>query len=86
MLFNKNIDKETVKILLQENKRLKRSNQQLNESLNKLQWYKNEYKSLIEEVNHVKESYVKKMDEFETISNIYKSELDRLTKIRKNGR
>ena len=30
-MFNKNVDKETLRILMQENKRLKRENQRLND-------------------------------------------------------
>ena len=42
MLLNRNVDKETINILLQENKRLKRENQRLHESLDELQQYKDE--------------------------------------------
>lgn len=83
MTFNKTINKETVKILLQENKRLKRENQRLNESLDGLQRYKDEYRSLISELNQVKESYVKKMGEFDKIGKEYRTELDRLMGDRK---
>ena len=67
MVFNKKEHKEMVKVLLQENKRLKISNQQLNESLEELQRYKDEYKSLTEELSHLKERYMGKVAEFEKI-------------------
>lgn len=78
MLFNRNTDKETIKVLLQENKRLKRENKHLTESLDELQWYKEEYRSLIEELNRVKERYAKKMDEFDDIEKKYNNELEKL--------
>lgn len=80
MSFTININKEIVNILLQENKRLKRDNQQLRESLNELQRYKDEYKGLIERLHDVKESYIEKMNEFEKIEKAYRKELEKLTK------
>ncbi len=78
MVFNKKEHKEMVKVLLQENKRLKISNQQLNESLEELQRYKDEYKSLTEELSHLKERYMGKVAEFEKIEDEYRKELDRV--------
>lgn len=78
MMFNKTANKETVKILLQENKRLKCENQRLRESIEGLQRYKDEYKGLVEELSHLKESYMEKMAEFKRIGEEYKKELDRV--------
>lgn len=86
MILNKKADKEILKILLQENKRLKMENQRLNESIDELQRYKDEYKSLISELNQVKECYVKKMGEFDKIGKEYRTELDRLMGDRKAAR
>lgn len=86
MVLGKKADKETVKILLQENKRLKAKNQRLNESLDELQRYRDEYKSLIEELNQIKESYTKKMEEFENVEKEYRAELDRVMEDRKAAR
>ncbi len=81
MLFNNRAEKETAKILLQENKRLKRENLRLTELLDKLQEYKNEYNILITEMKQIKETYVGKMKEFEEMKEIYKKELDKIVKI-----
>lgn len=78
MLSNKNIDKETIKILLQENRRLKRENQRLNESLQALDRYKNEYRSLIDELRQVKECYIEKMKYFDKLEKEYRKKLDRV--------
>lgn len=78
MLSNKNIDKETIKILIQENRRLKRENQRLHESLQALDRYKNEYRSLIDELRQVKECYIGKMKYFDKLENEYRKELDRV--------
>lgn len=86
MNLGKKADKETVKILLQENKRLKVKNQKLNESLNELQRYRDEYKSLIEELNQIKENYARKMEEFENVEKEYLDELDRVMEDRKAAR
>ena len=83
MLFNKKADKETLKILLQENKRLKRENQRLNESLEELQRYKDDYKELNEEVKRDKASYIQKMKDFDGIEKEYRAELDRLAGYKK---
>ena len=46
-MFNRDAEKETVNILLRENKKLKRDNQRLRESLGELERYKKEYRDLI---------------------------------------
>ena len=78
MLLSKRINKETLGILLQENKRLKCESQRLNELLEELQRYKDEYKEFIEEVKRVKASYIQKMKDFDGIEKEYRAELDRL--------
>lgn len=78
MLFNRDIDKETLKILLQENKRLKRENYGLRESLEELQEYKDEYKGLIGELGALKEEYMDEVAEFESIEKEYRKELDKV--------
>lgn len=59
-MFNKNLEKESVKVLLQENKRLKRENHRLNSSLEELERYKKEYKSMIDKIKGIKKTYEKK--------------------------
>lgn len=78
MFFNQNADKETIKILLSENKRLKRDNQRLNDSLNELQNFKNEYRELIDKLNQLKETYQKRLKKFDQLEKQYKKELDKL--------
>ena len=78
MLLNRNVDKETINILLQENKRLKRENQRLHESLDELQQYKDEYRSLIEELKQAKGMYADKLKTFDKIEKEYRKELDRI--------
>ena len=78
VMFNKNVDKETLRILMQENKRLKRENQRLNDSLDELQKYKTEYRNLIDEVKNIKERYLNKIKDFEKIENKYQKELNRI--------
>lgn len=75
MTFNKNINKETLKILSQENRRLKQENQRLRESLNELQEYKDEYRQLIEEVRLVKERYSEDISKFDELKKLYENEL-----------
>ena len=66
-MFNRDAEKETVNVLLRENKKLKRDNQRLRESLDELERYKAEYCKLIEELNEVKEVYVERIEEFNQI-------------------
>lgn len=80
MFFNKskskNKDIET--LLLTENKRLKIENQQLKETLDELDRYKQEYKQLIETVADLKNDYQTKMKQFDQLENEYRKELNRL--------
>ena len=80
MGFFKNTEKETIKILIDENKRLKRENQRLNESLGELQRYKDEYRNLIDELNQVKAVYASKMNEFDRLEKEYRNEFKRIKK------
>lgn len=86
MGFNKNINKETMNILLQENKRLQRECRRLNESLEELQGYKEEYKKLISELNQIKEVYLEKINGFEELEGRYKKEFNRIINQRKTRR
>ncbi len=86
MGFNKNINKETMNILLQENKRLRRECRRLNESLEELQGYKEEYKKLISELNQIKEAYLEKINGFEELEGRYKKEFNRIINQRKTRR
>ena len=83
MKFTQNTNKETVKILLNENKRLKCENQRLRESIEDLQRYKDEYKMLINELNSIKDSYLKKINNFKKIERDYYIELDKIKKSKK---
>lgn len=80
MFSRKNVDKETIEVLSKENKRLRRENYRLQESLNELDRYKTEYKNLIEKLNEVKSDYIKKVKEFDDIEKDYKKELDKIVK------
>lgn len=80
-MLNRNVGKETINILLQENKRLKRENQRLQESLDELGRYKNEYRSLIDEISQVKERYIGKMKDFDKLEKGYRKELARMASI-----
>ena len=78
MLLNRNVDKETINILLQENKRLKRENQRLHESLDELQQYKDEYRSLIDVLKQAKGMYADRLKGFDKLEKEYRKELDRI--------
>ena len=56
-MFNRDAEKETVNILLQDNKKLKRDNQRLRESLDELERYKKEYRELIGRLSDVEGVY-----------------------------
>ncbi len=78
MLLHKNAEKETINILLQENKRLKRDNQRIRESLEELDRYQAEYRSLIDEMNCVKNVYISKAEGFDNLEKEYRKELNRV--------
>ncbi len=75
MLFNRNTEKETSKVLLRENKRLKCENQRLRESIEGLQRYKDEYKELTNELSDMKKRYMEKVEEFGRLEERYESAL-----------
>lgn len=78
MFKHKNMNKETIEILLKENKKLKRENYRLQESLDTLERYKKEYENLIETLHHVKKEYIQKVKDFNEIEKEYKKELDKI--------
>lgn len=78
MFKHKNINKETIEILLKENKKLKRENYRLQESLDELARYKEEYENLIKTLHSVKKEYIQKVKDFNEIEKEYKKELDKI--------
>ena len=85
MFLRKNIDKETIEILSKENKRLRRENYRLRESLNELDKYKTEYKKLIKKLNCVKSDYVKKIKAFDDIEKEYCKKLNEIVNNKAGG-
>lgn len=77
-MFSKNAEKETINILLQENKRLKRENQRLRKSLETLAQYKEEYKDLNKQLTKLKQSYSIKLKDFEKMELEYNKELEKI--------
>ena len=69
-----------------ENRRLKRENQRLNESLDELQRYKDEYKKLIAELNQIKQIYADKLAAFQSLLENYNKEWQRITNRQRTGR
>lgn len=65
---------------MEENKRLKRDNQKLQDSLNELQKYKDSYKELIDSLTNVKETYLNKIKDFDALEKQYRKELDKVIK------
>lgn len=80
MKNNRKINNETLTILINENKRLKRENQRLYDSLNELDRYKNEYKVLIDKLKDMKNTYMKKIKEFDKLEKKYRKELECMIK------
>lgn len=78
MLFNR--PREIENLLLKENKRLKRENQQLHSHLNELDRYKNDYKTLIDELHILRNKYQDKMKLFDELAAEYKKELNKFHK------
>ena len=71
MFFKQNVSKETLQILLTENKRLKQENQRLRDFLHELQDYKKEYDRLIASLEQVKASYREKLKDFDKLKQKY---------------
>ena len=86
MRLTKNAANESLKIVMAENRRLKRENQRLNESLDELQRYKDEYKKLIAELNHIKQIYADKLAAFQSLLENYNKEWQRITNRQRTGR
>lgn len=78
MKQNRAIQEEAIFALTSENKRLKRENQRLRESLDELERYKAEYCKLIEELNEVKEVYVERIEGFNQIEKEYRKALNQI--------
>ena len=77
-MLNRNVEKEAVNVLLQENRRLKRENQRLRESLDELDGYKNEYRGLIDEVKHIKKKYAEKIRTIDKLECAFEKQLRRI--------
>ena len=79
-IFNKSgtITQESNEILL--NKRLKRENQNLRETLQNLKDYKNEYITLIEKMNQLRTEYNQKLTDVTQLELEYRKALDNLIK------
>lgn len=86
MRLTKNAANESLKIVMAENRRLKRENQRLNESLDELQRYKDEYKKLIGELNQIKQIYADKLAAFQSLLENYNKEWQRITNRQRTGR
>ncbi|MCI9416326.1 MAG: hypothetical protein HFI82_02775 [Eubacterium sp.] len=86
MRLTKNAANESLKIVMAENRRLKRENQRLNESLDELQRYKDEYKKLIAELNQIKQIYADKLAAFQSLLENYNKEWQRITNRQRTGR
>ena len=71
MFFHKTLQKEEASFLINENKRLKRENQRLRESLDEIQ-------ILIRKLHGLKDAYSSKIKAFEKLEASYRKELDRL--------
>ena len=83
MLFSrktKEVNKEALSVVLKENKRLKRENQNLRNELEEVSKLKNGYKELIDQVHKMKLEYVNKLNEFDELKAKYAKELDEITK------
>lgn len=75
---NKIQTEETNEDLIRENKRLKRENFKLTETLRNLEDYRNEYVELIEGVRKMKAEYQEKLNDISELEKKYKKELEML--------
>ena len=78
MFLDKTAERETIKILTEENKRLKRENQRLTEALDELRQHADSFNELIRHLGAVKETYKKKMTSFDSLEKEYRRELETL--------
>jgi len=76
---SKEINEEAIDIVLKENKRLKRENQNLRNELEEVSKLKNGYKELIDQVHKMKIEYANKLDEFDKLKTQYEKELEKIT-------
>ena len=86
MRLTKNAANESLKIVMAENRRLKRENQRLNESFDELQRYKDEYKKLIGELNQIKQIYADKLAACQSRLENYNKEWQHITNRQRTGR
>lgn len=75
---NKIQTEETKEDLIRENKRLKRENFKLTESLRNLEDYRNEYVELIGELRKMKAEYQERLNDISELEKKYKKELEML--------
>lgn len=73
---SKEVNEEAVNIVIKENKRLKRENQNLRNELEEVSKLKNAYKELIDQVHKMKLEYINKLNEFDELKAKYAKELE----------
>lgn len=73
------INEEALSVVLKENKRLKRENQNLRNELDSVFKLKETYKELIDQVNNMKIEYLNKLKEFDILKEKYTKELEKIT-------
>ena len=77
-MFKRNVDKQTIDILIKENQKLLRENTRLRESLNELEKYKNMYAKSIEDLKKLKVEYSDALKEINKIKDKYEATLNKL--------
>lgn len=70
---------EALKIVMKENARLKRENQNLRNELDSVMNLKETYTELIEQIHNMKIEYLNKLKEFDILKEKYTKELDKIT-------
>ncbi len=80
MFFNKSkqLSKDVEALLLKENKRLKRENENLRELLEIADRYRNEYEKLCKETKNMHKKYKETMESFQRIEKEYTGYLEEL--------